>query len=339
MKKSSLPIQKDGIRSICIKGKTKAEWLAIRSKTIGGSEMGSIMGVSGYGSAYSVYAERKGLVEPFTGNAMTELGTYLEDYVAKIFQERSGMKVNRTEYIWYNDRHPHLHASPDRLVIEKRKAVAGLEVKTTGSFSFSKVRGADFPIQYYTQCVQYMMVTELPVWYLIVYERGNCKDHIYMLTREAAVEKPSWVDGVCYVPQSDMDALQDAANEFWEALETNTPPAPDGTQEDADAIKMIYDEVKPGTADLWGCETLMQSYMEAKAEADAAKKAVDALAQQIQLRMDSMEKGECMGYKVTWKMQPGRASFDYKACIGANPDMERYLKVGAPYRKFEVKKV
>lgn len=55
--------------------------------------------------------------------------------------------------------------------------------------------------------------------------------------------------------------------------------------------------------------------------------------------MDGMEEGECVGYKVKWKMQAGRNTFDYKTCIEHNPDMAEYLKTGKPFRKFEVKKL
>lgn len=337
--RSMLPIRGESITCKSIKGMTKDQWLELRSHTIGGSEMGSIMGVNGYGSAYSVYCERKGLFPAFEGNNMTEVGTYLEDFVARKFADMTGKTIRRTEYIWYNSKHPHLHASPDRLVIEKNRAVAGLEVKTTGEFSMKKVRGADFPLQYYTQCVQYMMVTELPLWYLIVFNRNMCEYHIFALTRDAAFEKPEWCEGACVVPQSDMDALQEAANDFWDCLETNTAPDPAGTTADDTTIKTVYADVVEGNADLWGHELLLQQYTEAKEAADAAAKEEKRLAQMIQLEMQGHEYGECMGYKVTYKMQPGKKTFDYKAAVAHDPELESFIKIGKPYRKFEVKKL
>lgn len=322
-----------------IEGLTKEEWLEKRKGSIGGSEIGAIMGMSPYASAYSVYCERKGLWPAFEGNLATEVGTMLEEFVARKFATLIGLTVNRTNFIWKNEHHPHLHASPDRLIIgDKRKPMAGLECKTTGEYSAAKVHGCDFPLIYYSQCVQYMMVTELPVWYLAVLV-GNREFHIFGLSVNNAVEKPDWCESMVYVPQSDMDALQDAANEFWQQLETDTPPAPDGSKATGDAMKIVYADTKEGNADLWGRETLLEQYMDEKAQADKHDKEAQRLAQMIQVEMNGCETGECLGYKVKWKMQPGRASFDYKACVAANPDMGIYLKQGAPFRKFEVKKV
>ena len=183
-----------------------------------------------------------------------------------------------------------------------------------------------------------MMVTELPVWYLAVLV-GNREFHIYMLTTDNTLEKPEWVEGMVYVPQADRDALQAAAIEFWRCLETDTPPDPQGTEADSKAISKAFGDVVPGTADLWGRELLLEQYTDAKKRADEADKEARKIAQMIQMEMGGRETGECMGYKVKWRMQDGKVSFDHKACVAANPDMAIYVKKGEPFRKFEVRKV
>lgn len=265
-------------KAICmipIEGMTKEEWLEERRFSIGGSEIGGILGMNPYASAYSIYCERKGLFPAFEGNLATDVGTCLEEFVAKKFAAISGYIVNRTNFIYRNECYPHLHASPDR-VIRKKKArkdecpfSAGLECKTTSEFNAGKVHGVDFPQIYYSQCVQYMMVCDVPVWYLAVLV-GNREFHIFMLTRDPSVEKPDWCEGRVVVPEEDCRALWKAANDFWQLLENNTPPEPDGSDASAKAIKKVFADVKEGTADLWGQEDLLHQYMAIdKVEKDA----------------------------------------------------------------------
>lgn len=329
------------IRKTSTKGMTKEQWLEARSHSIGGSEIGAIMGLSPFADAYSVYCEKTGKVPPFEGNLATEVGTALEDFVARKFSEISGLTVNRTNFLWRNDAYPILHASPDRLVLNgksNRDFLAGLECKTTSAYNATKVHDVDFPAIYYGQCVQYMMVTGIRRWYLAVLV-GNSEFHIFGLTLDNGVEKPDWCESMVYVPQSDIDGLWQMAQEFWDRLERKDPPLPVGSDADERTIRKVYADVVPGTMDLYGREKLLQQYMDAKAAADAADKEKKRLEQMIQIEMAGHEDGECIGYKVKWRMQDGRQTFDSKACLARFPECSEFVKVGKPFRKFEVKKL
>ena len=72
---------------------THDEWLALRRTGIGGSDAGAIMGVSPYKGAYSVWADKIGKLPPIEDNEAMRQGRDLEDYVARRFAEKTGLRV------------------------------------------------------------------------------------------------------------------------------------------------------------------------------------------------------------------------------------------------------
>ena len=80
----------------------RTKWLDTRNKSIGGSEIGAIAGLSEYGSALTVYNEKIGLAEKFKGNIHTLFGTRLEPfiryYVQEDFKKETGIELTTYEY-------------------------------------------------------------------------------------------------------------------------------------------------------------------------------------------------------------------------------------------------
>ena len=67
--------------------KDKAEWLALRKQLgVGGSDAGAVIGLNPFKSAYTLWAEKTGRIPEFEGNLTTEAGSYLEEFVAKLFE-------------------------------------------------------------------------------------------------------------------------------------------------------------------------------------------------------------------------------------------------------------
>ena len=111
--------------------------MKVREGTIGGSQAGVVVGLSPYQSRFSLWTEMTGRSKPFEGNLATEVGTYLEEFVAKKFEKETGLSVQKSNYIYFNDKFPNQHATPDR-VLKKSKTLnglkCGLEIKTTNGF-------------------------------------------------------------------------------------------------------------------------------------------------------------------------------------------------------------
>lgn len=325
------------ITKICTKNMTREDWLAERRRSVGGSEIGAIMGLNKYQSAVSVWANKLGIVPDAEPNEAMIQGTDLEGYVAERFTRLTGKKVRRCNYILRNDDYPHLHANVDRLV---RGESAGLECKTASALSVSKFKGGDFPTGYYAQCVAYMAVTELPVWYLAVVVLGK-EFKVFKMVRDGQdTSKPDWCESVTVIDDAEFSAIKSAVADFWQHVVNETMPEIDGSKATSDTLTAMY----PG-GDMPDIEPLELDDMrdkicalrDLKDEKCRIDENIRLLENTFKARMEDAETAFCDGVKITWKPQE-RTTFDYKKFVKDHPglDLSRYTKTST-FRVFKTK--
>jgi len=187
------------------KDKSYDEWLAFRSRGLGASEIGTLMGVNSWKSPAELYYQKIGLIpQKVEPNIPMFMGTILEKTVAEIFEYWDGddesMLRNyesqnkvRTLYepVGYvvNPEYPHLFFSPDRLQIKTKNlrirdgrinlenVEAIIEIKTISGWSSKQWEGG-IPPSYYLQLQTYLMGLALDTGYLVSLEDGrNLKVH------------------------------------------------------------------------------------------------------------------------------------------------------------------
>lgn len=307
------------------------EWLEERKKTIGGSEIGAILGMNPWQSAYSLWAERTGRTQAFDGNLQSRLGTYLEDFVAKLFEEYSGKRVMKTNFIYRNDEYPVLHASPDRLIGKH----AGLEIKTTSAYNISKFKGEEFPAQYYAQAVQYMLVTERREWYIAVLI-GNSDFRIYHLTRDKGQPKPPFAVTSLHVDEGEMQALYKAAEDFMDCLNKDIPPEMDGSSATEMALAEQYPTSGAGTKDLFGREKVIAEYMHLGLQMKELEERQKQLKNTLCGDLGDHEKGLCGPYTVSWKTVES-SRLDSKKLKKDHPEIAAQYMTTSASRRFEIK--
>ena len=301
-----------------IKTTTHGEWLEERKKSLGGSDIGAVLGMSEYSSPYTIWAEKTGKLPQFEGNEWTRLGNDLEGYVAQRFCEASGLKVVNDNSTWRNDKYPHLHANIDRRVVGMK---AGVECKLTSEFNATKYKNGEFPDRFYTQCVEYLAVTELERWFLavLIYGKGI---KIYQMTRIPDDVVPEWCESSVYVEDGEIEALVKVTRDFWnDYVLTNTPPMADGSASTSDTLKMIYPESNGDTVSLMAFESDLKQYLTLSSLMDDVKRQREEVANKIKAFMGETGKGESTQYKVTWNSSV-RRTFDHKAFAKDNPDVD-----------------
>ena len=133
----------------------REEWLKERMKGIGGSDAAKVLGVSRWGGPLSVYLEKKGLYTPDDPGEPAYWGTVLEDVVAREFEKRSGLRVQRQNKIFTHPDYPWMLANIDRRIVGQNK---GLECKTASNFMGDEWEGDELPDSYYIQIQHYMAV-------------------------------------------------------------------------------------------------------------------------------------------------------------------------------------
>ena len=220
---------------------SRADWLAQRRKSIGGSDAAGIIGLSQYATPYTVWADKTGRLPDQEDNEAMRQGRDLEEYVAVRWMEATGKTVRKSNALIYNSFYPFAHADIDRTVVGEN---AGLECKTTSTLNLRQFKGVEFPEKYYAQCVHYLAVTGAARWYLavLVYGRGF---FTFTLERD----------------QAEIDSLMGAERDFWKLVEQNTPPALDGLEPTGNALQRIYPISRGGDIHLVGREHLLSRYL------------------------------------------------------------------------------
>lgn len=303
-----------------VKTANHEEWLKLRSHYIGGSDAAAVVGLNAYVSPYSLWAEKTGKVPGFEGNLATEVGTYLEEFVAQKFAQETGKKVRKCNRSFLNSLYPFAIANIDREIIGED---AGLEIKTTDSLNLKKFKDGEYPANYYVQCVHYMAITGKQRWYLAVLI-GNKEFKWFTIERD----------------DDEISALMTAEADFWELVKSDTPPAVDGTAATSEALKTIYAENDNSTCDLTAYNANLRQYIELKKQIKELESLMNESANVVKSFMGESGGGQCDSFKVSWKTET-RNIFDRKRFESENPeiDISGYFKqsVARPFKVTEIK--
>lgn len=314
-------------------GMSREDWLEERKKSLGGSDMGAVLGLNKWRSPFAVWAEKTGRLAETPDNEAMRQGRDLEGYVAKRFEERSGKRVQNMNYILRSDEAPHLHANIDRRILGEK---SGLECKTASALSMGSYTGGEFPESYYAQCVTYLAVTGWERWYLAALVL-NKAFFCYQVTTIVDDKCPEWCESSVYVSPEELSALKRCAEDFWrDHVEADAAPPPDGAESTGDAINELYPE-HGGEVELFGREALLARYGALGEQEKAIKKEIEQVKQTLLLDMGAAESAVCGAWRVSYTSQ-SRRSFDHKALEKEHPEIDTsgYYKT-TNFRKFSVK--
>lgn len=295
------------------------EWLRWRNRGIGGSDAAAIAGLNPWKSPISVYLDKTGQSEEQEDNERMRIGRDLEDYVAKRFSEATGIKVRRRNAILQHPEHEFMIANVDRILVGTDE---GLECKVTNSYSASDWKEDKIPIHYEIQCHHYMAVTGYKAWWIAVLI-GN-QEFVYK-----KIERDEEI--INYLIQIEKD--------FWENhVLKKEMPAPDGSEDAGDLIKMLYPEAIPGSSidlpdDYLGSLNRRDEIEELIKKLEVEKSQID---QEIQNEMKEFEAATIGDRKVTWKNIVSNR-FDSTNFKKDHPGLyEEYINQSM-YRRFQVK--
>lgn len=297
----------------------RSKWLDMRKAGIGGSEAAAIVGLNPWKSAFQLWMEKTGQVEPedLSDNEYVYWGNVLEQAVADRFCELTGKKVQRRGML-QDDEYPYMLASVDRMVVGEN---AGLECKTTNAFNSKVWADDELPDSYYIQCQWYMMVTGCEKWYIAVLIGGN---------------KFVWKE----VPrnEADIEALRKAAVDFWAMVTTNTMPPVDGSDDCSRALterfkgqKGLEIELPAAAKD---CIERLSEIKETISNLEEQKKLSE---NELKVMLGDAEIGVIGDDRVSWKVQNGRITVDSKRLKAERPEIySKYSKVGNSIRVFKI---
>ena len=296
---------------------SREEWLELRRQYIGGSDAGAVVGLNPYKSAYTLWAEKTGKVPEFEGNLITEVGSYLEDFVAKLFEKETGKKVRRKNRMLVNDKYPFACADVDRVIVGEN---AILECKTTNSFpAMKKFKNGEYPESWYCQMTHYLAVGGFNKAYLAVLI--GCREFkVFELNRD----------------EGEIEALMSAEVTFWDKVKKNVPPSVDGADSTSETITALYPNSNDSTANLMAYEADLKQYMNLTSLIKGMETQRTEVVNRIKAFLGESGRGESNNYKVTWTSS-SRETFDSKKFASDHPeiDLSGYRKT-TTYRTFKV---
>lgn len=299
---------------------SRFEWLQERAKGIGGSDAGIILGLNKYRTAFELWLEKTGQVDPQEiDNEAIYWGNEMENVVAKEFEKRTGKKVRRTNFMYSHPNYPFIKANVDRLVVGES---AVLECKTASAYLAKEWEGEEVPATYLVQVQHYLGVTGKEKGYIAVLIGGN-KFIWKEIERDEELIK----------------MIFDAERHFWSYhVQQGNAPELDGSSAAEQYLKEKYAQAEKDKEIILPGEyqELINQYEKVKSDEKLIKTARTEIENKLKAELQDAEIGLTNTHFVTWKNQ-SRTSVDSKALKEKFPDIyQQVLKVSS-FRKFDVK--
>lgn len=197
------------------------DWHAARADGIGGSEVGTILGLNPYESAYALWAKKTGKIpSQIQENWAIRFGKAFEAPILQLWaEEHPEFEVFETGT--YQDGHcGYLHANPDALARHRETGEwIVIEVKTSrNSWDYP-------PLGYIAQVMHYMGVLKVKRSVIV------------------AVAGMTWFEEWVMFNEDSYRSQLDMIEQFWYSLQNNRKPAWDGSESTYNAVRMQHDSI------------------------------------------------------------------------------------------------
>lgn len=299
---------------------TKGEgWHEGRSKTIGSSEIGAIMGLNKWMTPIDVWKVKTGRQEEFQGNAATERGLLLEPIIRDWFKKETGLEIDQDIPKTYRNHLFHASASPDFTYKDGL-----LECKTTRF----KVDAEDLPANWFLQAqfqaavINSCYPEKPPIWTVSI----------------------AWLDGNLEFGYKNFDydyeygeVLLNFAKSWYQRYVLN-----DEMPKPINQAELGYKYPKD-SGDVIQAESMLKLYLgmaqEYKAMVATAEKSLDETIFKIkEIMQDKTAVMDGDDVICTWKASKTRKTFDSKRFQAEHPELyEKYLQEVPGNRVFLLK--
>lgn len=281
------------VKRISTDNLSREEWLQLRRKGIGGSDIAAILGISPYRSALSVYYDKVGEAPEQEDNLAMELGRELEPFLRRKFEkwmiahEECTIEVLEEKNILQHPEHGWMLANIDGKFEHPELGLCGLELKTAGEYQREYWENEQLPDDYYSQVQWYLAVTFLQTWY-VGYLVGNRKFDVLKVPRNEEV----------------IETLITRGKDFWENnVLVKVPPAPAGFNSDTAILKKLYpEEERAKTIELHNMQSYYDEYKQLSKQQKELKVKIETIKQLFMSAMETAEVAFVGKKKVTWKM-------------------------------------
>jgi predicted phage-related endonuclease len=307
------------IKTIYVPDITEEQWLIERAKGIGGTDAASIYVPGKYGTPTTVYAYKKGIVEPedISNKLAVKRGNRLENCVIVWFQEEyeketgKEIQVFKSPWIYESYTRPYMKLNIDGLVyvdecvLPDGNVIQGLgllEVKTGGVNTKRnwKADGVELSDP----------LGELPGRYQV-----QIQYYLAGLGLEFCI-LPIWFDGEIYwrvILRNDelIDCILEETDQFWKNFQNDIMPEPKGYEAEKKVLLKSFPESNEETITDDSLISLFEEYefamseknqieSEYKPQIDEANKKLDSVVSRIKIKMGKNKSLQCVDWTATW---------------------------------------
>lgn len=177
-----------------------------RKLFIGGTDISAVMGMNRWKTPLQLWSEKTGKIESpdISSVEAVELGSELEDFVAKRFEKVSGLKVRKAPCYYQSKEYDFMRCQVDRLVTGTDDL---LECKTCSAWKEKEWEGEEIPQEYILQVMWQLMITGRQTGYIAVLIGGQ-KFRYKEIKADPEMFK----------------LMTESALKFWDMVNNNTPP-------------------------------------------------------------------------------------------------------------------
>ena len=248
------------------------EWHEAR-KGLGGSDIAAVMDKNPYKSAFTLYAEKTGLIDGSIEPSMPmQMGTAFEPVIRDLFVKNNSewLKVHETG-TWASIEEPRSVANPDGIIEWDDGSLGVLEIK------FSRMYWDKLPEHYNLQVQHYLSVLGLKRGVVVAVAGGDWKE--FDVVRDDSL----------------VEAMKRRVEAFYGFLDTNTAPDYDGSESTYETVRELSEGLQEGDIELG---SLWANLLQAKSESEYWDKQFKAHKSAVLAFMDGTKYGLFQGDKV-----------------------------------------
>lgn len=304
--------------TISTKNMSHEEWLDLRKTGIGGSDAGAVCGLNPYVSSIGVYLNKIGKAPEVEDNEAMRQGRDMEDYVARRFSEKTGLKVRRSHQLYRSKEHPFMIVDVDRMIVGED---AGLECKTVSAYGADKWKDGQIPVHYLLQCLHYMAVTGKKTWYIAA----------VILGVDFQYRKIEWEEEM-------ISKLIEVEQRFWEQFVcSGHMPDPDGTEACSESLTKYFNKAKKGTAiPLIGFDERLNRRELILQQIESLETEKRQIEQEVRCYLQENETAFNENYRVSWfNVETNR--LDTKQMKEEHPDLYQKFLEKTVSRRLQIK--
>ena len=306
---------------------SREDWLAVRKQGIGSSDAAAAVGLNPYQSQLELWMIKTGRdtnlpkIDPKDQSSPMYWGSLLESIVAAHYTMRSGNKVRRINAVLQHPTEPWMLANLDREVLGTND-VQILECKTAG------MNGARLWKDGVPEYVQLQVHHQLAV-------TGKQAADVAVLIcgQDLQIHRIERDEGM-------IARLVGLERQFWNCVETDTPPPADGSDSADVALRCLYPQDSGQTIDLSQDLEMSAVFSDLLAVRQllTTNAALESqLKQCIQQRLGDATKAVFETGDVTWKRSKDGTGLDVAKLLKDQPDLQqRYCLVKPGSRRFLV---